>query len=155
MSYLKTNTKEIEIDKLKNNEYTLDTLLLKEEDSLGIFEGNNIKIKTGKYGNYLEYGKKTVSIKEWKKPLNQFDYNTALEFIEKNETNEKKETNIVRELNNEMTIRGGKFGPYIFYKTSAMKTPKFFSLKKCPHEYKSCDKTELFEWINKTHLEVK
>ena len=155
VSYLKTNTKEIEIDKLKNNEYTLDTLLLKEEDSLGIFEGNMIKIKTGKYGNYLEYGKKTVSIKEWKKPLNQFDYNTALEFIEKNETNEKKETNIVRELNSEMTIRGGKFGPYIFYKTSAMKTPKFFPLKKCPHEYKNCDKTELFEWINKTYLEVK
>ena len=152
VSYLKTNTKEIDLDQLKNNKYTLERLLLKEEDSLGIFEGNHIKIKTGKYGNYLEYGKSTVSIKEWKKPLNQLDYKTALEFIE---NSEKKETNMLRILNNELSIRNGKFGPYIFYKTNTMKKPRFFPLKKCPHEYKSCDKTELFEWINKTHLEVK
>ena len=152
ISYFKTNTKDIEINKLKNNEYTLESLLLNEDDSLGIFEGHPIKVKTGKYGNYLEYGKNTVSIKDWKKPLDQFDYKTALEFIEKNE---KKETNMLRILNDEISIRNGKFGHYIFYKTSAMKKPKFFPLKKCPHQYKDCDKNELYEWINKTYLEVK
>ena len=152
ISYLKTNTKEIEIEKLKNQEYNLEELLLNEEESLGIFEGNPIKVKTGKFGNYLQYGTNTVSIKEWKKPLDQLDYKTALQFIEKNE---KKEPNMLRILNNDMSIRNGKFGPYIFYKTNIMKKPKFFPLKKCPHKYEECDKDELYEWINKTYLEGK
>jgi DNA topoisomerase-1 len=152
ITYLKTNTKEIDIDKLQNNQYTLEGLLLKEEDSLGIFDGNPIKIKTGKYGNYLENGKNTVSIKEWKKPLHELDYKTAIEFIE---NNNKKDTSILREISSDMTIRTGKYGPYIFYKTSSMKKPKFLPLKKCPHEYKTCNNSELLEWINKTYPEVK
>ena len=152
ISYFKTNTKDIDIEKLKNGKYSLNDILLKEEDSLGTFQGQPIKIKTGKYGNYLEYGKNTVSIKEWKKPLDKLDYNTALEFINKNE---KKETNIIRQINSDMNIRPGKFGPYVFYKTTSMKKPKFFPLKKCPHEYKTCDNDILLEWINTTYLEVK
>ena len=93
-----------------------------------------------------------MSIKEWKKPLDQLDYKTVLQFIEKNE---KKEPNMLRILNNDMSIRNGKFGPYIFYKTNIMKKPKFFPLKKCPHKYEECDKDELYEWINKTYLEGK
>ena len=77
ITYFKTNTKDINIEKLKNREYSLNDILLKEEDSLGTFEGQPIKVKTGKYGNYLEYGKNTVSIKEWKKPLDEFDYKTV------------------------------------------------------------------------------
>ena len=152
VSYLKTNTKEIEIEKLKNQEYNLEELLLNEDESLGIYEGNPIKVKTGKYGNYLQYGTNTVSIKEWKKPLDQLDYKTVLQFIEKND---KKEPNMLRILNNDMSVRNGKFGPYIFYKTNIMKKPKFFPLKKCPHKYEECDKDELYEWINKTYLEGK
>ena len=54
-----------------------------------------------------------------------------------------------------MSIRNGKYGPYIFYKTSSMKNPKFLPLKKCPHEYKTCNNNELLEWINTTYPEVK
>ena len=67
----------------------------------------------------------------------------------------KKETNVLREINSDMNIRTGKFGPYVFYKTTSMKKPKFFPLKKCPHEYKTCDNDILLEWINTTYLEVK
>jgi len=69
---------------------------------------------------------------------------------------EEKETNtVLRTLNSELSIRNGKYGPYIFFKEETMKTPKFHPLKKCPHEYKTCDESILIEWITATYLEGK
>ena len=34
-------------------------------------------------------------------------------------------SNIVREINAEMSVRKGKYGDYIFYKTGKMKKPRF------------------------------
>ena len=46
------------------------------------------------------------------------------------ETREQKDQNILKELNKDISIRTGKFGPYVYYKTQKMKKPKFISIKK-------------------------
>ena len=52
------------------------------------------------------------------------------------------QSNIVKQLNNTMSIRKGKYGHYVFYKTDKMKKPKFISMKGC----KVGDIT--VEWVN-------
>ena len=44
--------------------------------------------------------------------------------------NENSNPNILKVLNDEMSIRKGRYGPYVMYKTKTMKKPKFISLKK-------------------------
>ena len=150
--YLKTKIDKIDMEKLKNGEYNLQELVKTEEDCLGKYKGFNLSIKTGKFGNYFEYGTTRISVKEWKRPITEMDYETAIKMIEEKEKNT---SIIIRAINSELSIRNGKYGPYILFKTETMKKPKFFPLKKCPIEYKTCNNNELVDWITKTHLEGK
>jgi DNA topoisomerase-1 len=151
-SYLKTNGKTIDMDRLKKGEYNLGELIAENKESLGIYKNFALFIKTGKYGNYLEYGTTRVSIKDWKNPISEMDYEEALSLIKEKESNS---TVILRAINSEMSVRSGKYGPYIFFKSEAMKKPKFYPLKKCELDYKTCEQDELVKWITDTHLEVK
>ena len=58
---------------------------------------------------------------------------------------------MIRELTPELSIRNGKYGAYIFYKTPSMKKPKFFALKGFKESYRFCQKDVLMEWIRTTH----
>ena len=150
--YFKTKIDKIDMERLKNDEYSLEELIKTEEDCLGKYKGFSLNIKTGKFGNYFEYGTNRVSVKEWKRPITDMDYETAVKMLEEKEKNT---STVLREINSELSIRNGKYGPYIFFKSETMKKPKFFPLKKCPHEYKTCNINTLTEWITATHLEGK
>ena len=41
-----------------------------------------------------------------------------------------KNSNILKKVNDSVSIRKGKYGEYIFYKTESMSKPKFLKLKK-------------------------
>ena len=43
---------------------------------------------------------------------------------------ESRNSNITRHLNEDLSVRKGKYGLYIFYKTSDMSKPKFYNIKK-------------------------
>ena len=55
----------------------------------------------------------------------------------------------IRFLNPYASIRDGKYGAYIFYKTPSMKKPKFISLQGFPYTYTECDIELLLHWIEK------
>jgi len=55
---------EIDLEKLKNNAYSLDELIEVRARCLGKYEGEDIYVKTGKYGVYLEWIKNTDGISE-------------------------------------------------------------------------------------------
>jgi DNA topoisomerase-1 len=55
----------------------------------------------------------------------------------------------IRTLNSYASIRDGKYGAYIFYKTPSMKKPKFISLQGFPYTYTECDIELLLHWIEK------
>ena len=59
------------------------------------------------------------------------------------------ETGCIRTLNSYASIRDGKYGAYIFYKTPSMKKPKFISLHGFPYTYTECDIELLLHWIEK------
>ena len=62
----------------------------------------------------------------------------------KKDTNEKTS---LRVLNDTMSIRKGKYGPYVFYKRPDMKKPEFLNIKKFPEGFLTCEKTTIINWL--------
>jgi topoisomerase IA-like protein len=54
-------------------------------------------------------------------------------------------TGVLRYINADCSVRQGKYGPYVYYKTSEMKSPMFFSAKKL--EWKTVKEHQVLQWI--------
>jgi hypothetical protein len=149
---------QIDLDKLRNGGYTLSELLATEEsqkekfaeaqgEPLGKYKEENIYIKKGKYGPYIECGEIRKSIKGEEIALSE-----AIKLLDQESDKPAKASTIVRKITEEMSVRAGQYGDYIFYKKAAMKTPKFFKLTDdFEHDYKKCDVTLLKKWIKETY----
>ena len=59
---------------------------------------------------------------------------------------------LLRALRPDLSIRKGKYGPYIFHKTDKMSTPKFYPLKPFKDDWKSMSNLELIAAIDKTYI---
>ena len=63
---------------------------------------------------------------------------------------EKRETSdnskIIRTINASLSIRKSKRGDYLYYKSSKMKKPKFYSLDDFKEDYKNCSLDALIQW---------
>jgi len=141
----------IEMDKLEAGEYTFEMLAETERRILGIWNEHEIELKSGKYGAYVEYGDEIkVSLSKIKKTLDKIVLEDVLPFLGVAQ----KPTNVLRVLSPTLSIRNGKFGPYIFYKTEKMKNPKFYDLKGFEQGFGVCDAEELIEWIKNTHIRM-
>jgi hypothetical protein len=149
---------------LKNKEYTFDDLVEIKNDYLGKYEGEDMQLKSGKYGPYVQWGDKRQSIKNIKKDLNEVSLSDIINYIDeiKNPLPDSEDKprappqiaskNILRALNSDISIRKGKFGPYIFYQTAGMQTPAFFGIGKYKKNYATCDGEKFIEWIVSTYI---
>ena len=156
----------IDLEKLQNGEYNIEDLLEIGSRCIGKYEDIDVFIKRGKYGIYIEWTSKTnETIKESVNPIKslktkQMDLITiedVTELLEKhNQININSNdtiTPILRQLNDTMSIRKGKYGPYVFYKRLDMKAPQFLNIKKYP-EYKtffSSDADKIINWLIDTY----
>ena len=140
--------KDIDLNKLRNGEYKINDII---EDSnlnkkLGSYENEDIFLKKGKFGLYVVWGENKKSINDIQVKEDDIELNDIIRFIENN-TN----PNIVREITEDLCIRKGKYGDYIFYKTKKMKNPKFLKLNEFNDDYRKCDLKILKEWISETY----
>lgn len=138
----------LDIIKIKNGEYTLDEILLNDVSNkeLGIYNDNPIYLKNGKFGYYIEWRdiKKSAS--------SETLLDDAIKLLSKNESSC---LTIVRKIDDNTSIRTGKYGDYIFHKKKNWKNPKFFKLNdfisdNSEHKdisYRSCDISILSKWI--------
>jgi hypothetical protein len=141
----------IEMDKLEAGEYTFEMLAETERRILGIWNEHEIELKSGKYGAYVEYGDEIkLSLSKIKKTLDKIVLEDVLPLLGVAQ----KPTTVLRVLSPTLSIRNGKFGPYIFYKTEKMKNPKFYDLKGFEQGFGVCDAEELIEWIKNTHIRM-
>lgn len=150
--YHNLKERDIDMQKLRDNAYSIDELLEKTQ-GLGTYKGQPIYIKEGKYGPYLQHGESKTSIKEWKKKLDTITLDIAIDLLQTKKEEKDTKSSILHTLTPNMQIRRGKFGPYIFYKTKSMKQPKFYNMKKCPYDYTTCSDEDMISWINTTYLE--
>ena len=144
---------------------------------MGQHQGQDVVIKSGKYGAYIVWGTTNISLKPLlaqggggalktkytKTTANQkSEFDLTLEdivsFIERmsggggggSETSNYVQGQILRTIDENTTIRYGKYGPYIFHQTAKMSKPAFVALKGFPEKhgnYMMCDAAVLHEWI--------
>jgi topoisomerase IA-like protein len=92
------------LDKLRAGEYSVDDLVEIKNSVLGEYDGQALKLKTGKYGPYVEWGENRENIRDWKRPLDELTLSDAIELIEsKRQTI--KSTGILRNLGGAMSLR--------------------------------------------------
>ena len=63
----------------------------------------------------------------------------------------KSDNSLIRKLDDNLSIRSGKYGPYVFYKTSKMKKPQFLKLAGFDENPKSCAIEYLKSWIKEKY----
>jgi len=145
--------KDIEIAKLKAGLYKLDELIeTKEENSklLGNFQDVPVYLKKGKFGYFLECGelRKSLNTVKINVPIKEIKIEDALTIL----TERASEGNgLVRRISNDLAIRKGKYGDYIFYKTEAMKKPQFLKLNEFNDDYITCSLEFLKSWIKEKY----
>jgi DNA topoisomerase-1 len=148
--------KEITIDlgKLQRGEYKLEDL--KEEISVDVGEHNGypIIIKTGPYGNYMEWNTKKISLRSLEKPIGEIQKEDIISFLQISSSTEEPNEhnkNILRIITPELSIRKGKYGAYIYYMTPEMSKPTFYNIQKFKESYHHCSTETIISWINKTY----
>ena len=130
-----------------------------DEHTLGTYCGFNILLKNGRFGKYIIWGKdgihrrsietthlqnkdfSSISLYE----VIRFIENDSLDDIDASKSNS--ESGIVRVINDDVSIRSGKYGNYIFYKTAQMKKPKFISLKNFEKNIYTCSDSEFLSLL--------
>lgn len=137
----------IDLDKLKEGYYKVNELLEEKDKYMGKYDNVDLYVKTGMYGLYAEWGDNKKTLASLKKNIN----NITFEEVEKFLNNKNESSNILRNINENISVRKGKFGPYVYYKTKTMKQPKFFNLKKFKEGFTYCKEEVLINWLNETY----
>ena len=190
---------DIDLDKLRKGEYTLTDLLLENKltgKALGKYKENEVILKNGKFGLYIEWGECKQSIKQITKEPNNVTLEDVLQLLKNTSAvavsseavasesalanavaiavasaseaeaavanavaSEAVAVNqidlianpILRKITDDLSLRTGKYGDYIFYKKKTMKNPKFFKLNGFEDDYKTCNLILLKKWIIETY----
>ena len=143
--------KDIDIDRLKNNQYKLEDIVESGSStntcqSIGKYKGEDVFVKKGKFGNYITWGENKKTLNGLKKELVELTMDDLIPLIENTAS---LNTAMVRVVNGDISIRNGKFGHYIFYKTSSMSKPKFIKLAGFKGNYNTCPSEEIERFVDK------
>jgi DNA topoisomerase-1 len=138
---------DISIEILKTGGYALEDIIVskKLDDSpnervIGDHNGKTVVLKNGRYGLYLEWNTQKINI-----PIepDEFDAVTMVDILEY------LVNPIITQITKDISLRNGKFGPYIYYKTAKMKKPKFLPLDKSITKESSVQ--DITEWLFVKH----
>jgi len=165
--------KDIDIQKLENGEYTLDEIIDKSNlfIILGDYQDNLLTIRKGKYGLYATWGTKSKNLSCFgNRPMENISFEDVKEILDKDvflqsreESNvgsestsdstsdSKSKSNIIRQVSNNISVRSGKFGDYIFYNTPKMRKPMFSKIGGFKGDYKNCHIDILKNWIKEEY----
>lgn len=150
----------LDLDELRNKQsITLEDVINNNtattagtNSPIGKYKGVDLYVKKGKYGIYAQWGDERKSLKEEFSNINNIKYIDVLRYLEKDNTLDRnKPTGFVRELCENISIRNGKWGDYIYYKKPRVKNPVFIPLKDFDENHRTCDKQILLNWLKINH----
>jgi DNA topoisomerase-1 len=143
---------EIDVEKLKTGGYVFEELAGIKDDSIGEYEGEKVFLKSGRYGNYLECGETKKSLKVLKKTLDEITWEDVEPILMDSEPNTGGGSRgVLRTLNEQMSLRSGKYGCYVYYKTREMTKPRFMNIKQFPENYLVCSTEKIVDWTCKKY----
>jgi DNA topoisomerase-1 len=141
--------KDVDMSVPRTLEEVLEKTMFKK---IGIYQEKELTIRLGKFGTYATWGENSKSLPFGNRPIENITFSEVFQILEKDGImNPAVSMGYVREVSKNISIRRGKYGDYIFYKTNKMKTPKFFKLAGFTDDYHNCNKCVLQEWIKATH----
>jgi len=118
---------------------------VKKDSIIGNYDGHAVTLKKGKFGLYVTWGDNSKTLKELgNRPVESITFEEIEKFLDEG-------SNIMREVTTNISIRKGKKGFYIFFKTAKMKKPQFYDLNGFKEDYKTCDIDVLKSWIKEKH----
>jgi DNA topoisomerase I len=131
---------DIDLNKLKKGEYNVNEITnVYNEKTLGIYDKKNVLLKNGQYGYYIKWGKQNTSLKNMDINIENIKLEDVLPYLKRE---------MIRDIDENTSIRNGKYGDYIYYKTEKMKKPKFINLKKFKEDYMNCDIELIKSWVS-------
>ena len=144
---------DIDLEKLKNGGYKLEEIIVVKEDNikdLGLHNGLPVYLKLGKFGYYLECGEVRRSLKSVKMnvPYKNITFEDAISILD---DASQVDNSLLRKIDDNLCIRNGRYGPYIFYKTPRMKKPQFMKLAGFDDNFKTCSLEYLRNWIKEKY----
>lgn len=137
----------VTLNDIKNNKYTAEELIEENNQCIGIYENQEVLVKTGKYGAYIEWNDQKKTLKNINKPISDITLEDVIHIF----NNKVEERNVLRTLNSNISIKKGKFGPYIYYKKASSEKPQFFNIKKYKRNYLEDDVKSVLEWIKEVY----
>ena len=137
---------EIDIERLKMGEYKIEDIIDTNIKELGIYKEHPIYLKLGQYGAYLDWSniKKSLKYVKINIPHDKITLNDAINIFENSISGE---NGLIRQLNKDLSIRKGKYGDYIFYKTETMRNPQFLKLNGFDGDYINCNNNDICDWV--------
>ena len=163
---------QLDIEKLKRGEYKLTDLVdattatpnsKPNENNLGKWQDSSaqphqqheIIIKSGKFGTYAVCGEMKKSLKCFgNRPISNITLEEVVPILF-GATTENPHSKIVRQITDTLSIRDGKYGNYIFYKTQKMKKPRFISLTGFKGNIQEETEDNVKKWIRENcHIDV-
>jgi DNA topoisomerase-1 len=139
----------IDLERLKEGKYSLDDLIEIKNGCLGKYQNEDLFIKNGRFGPYVEWGTNRESIKEIQKPLNDITLLDVESYLSNKSS--KTDKNVLRVLNEHTSVRKGKFGAYVYYKRKDMAKPDFLNIKKFNEGFLTCKSETLVQWLQDTY----
>ena len=92
---------------------------------MGTYQNKQLSVKKGRFGYYAQWGDNKVSLNQLGDiHIQDIEISHLITYLDK------KDSNVLRVLNADLSIRKSKYGQYIYYKTSSMKKPSFLKLAK-------------------------
>jgi len=146
---------QIDLNKLENGGYQVEELIIDKatEESrinannviVGQYEDKDVILRKGKFGLYVSWGDNSKTLKQFgNRPIENITFEEVKPILEEG-------SSMVREITKDISIRKSKKGDYVFFKTSKMKKPKFFDLKKFEDDYRTCDNDVIKSWLKETY----
>jgi DNA topoisomerase-1 len=150
----------LDLKRLERGEYKLEDIIATVKQNqlqLGIYKDEPLIMKKGKFGLYVTWGKNSKSLSSFgNRPMESIKLEDVLEILNKAE--EKAESvggetssGVIRFITNDISIRNGKYGPYVFYKTKKMTKPLFLKITNFEGDYKTCTIASFLDWLKSEH----
>lgn len=137
------------INNIQNNKYKVEDIIERPTEHIGIWNNEKVFIKDGRFGRYLEYGNIRTPTKDITKSIDHITWDDILPVLE----NKQPDMNVLRYYNESTSLRKGKYGPYIYYKTMSMNKPSFFSIKKYKGDCFHDDIEDILRWVKTTFID--
>ena len=143
---------DLDIDKLRRKEYKLEDLIATKNKGrmLGLKDDKHVILKVGKFGKYIEWGDEKRSV-DLEKEFDDIEIEDLVDIM-----NKEQKTSIIRVIDNNTSVRVGKYGDYVYHMKNGWKKPRFLKLmgfikKYGVNSYKECSIVELKDWLNDTY----